>query len=301
MAGRRRATTRDLALTELSPAIDIVELAAGERLAAPMHEQRWRPWYWAAAVVLHVVVVAFFLLFAWRHTPENEEQSAPGVSVVFDNGGAQQTAPPAPIHGPPSVAQTPPPPPPPPQQNNLAQAEVNLNMPDMPLATVRSAPQSQPRPQPLPTPRPAPPHKYVVMNNMSYGNGSPAPPMPQAQKALNLSLPETDAQAVTGQDFSVKGDVGADWDASLTKWVNANAYYPQAAAEQGQQGTAEVKFTVDRKGNVTGLHLLRSAGSPFLDGAWMNLFAQNQLPPFPAGTKADHVEVDYTVHYQIIQ
>ncbi len=62
-----------------------------------------------------------------------------------------------------------------------------------------------------------------------------------------------------------------------------------------------MKFTVDRKGNVTGLHLLRSAGSPFLDGAWMNLFAQNQLPPFPAGTKADHVEVDYTVHYQIIQ
>ncbi|WP_284257511.1 energy transducer TonB [Acidocella aquatica] len=253
-------------------------------------------------MALHVLVIAFFLLFAWRHQPQEDNQSPPGISVVFDNGGAQQTtAPQAPVHGPISQAQAPPPAaPPPPPQTQQPQAEVNLNMPDMPQATVQSAPQSQPRPQPRPTPRPAPPapRKYVVMNNMSYG--TPSPPMPHAPQALNLSLPMSDAQAVNAPELTIKGNVGADWNAALSKWVNDHKYYPEAAAEQGQQGSVQVEFTVDRKGNVTGLHMLSSSGSPFLDQAWMGMFADNQLPPFPPGTKDSHITVDATMHYEIV-
>jgi protein TonB len=137
------------------------------------------------------------------------------------------------------------------------------------------------------------------MNGMSYGN--PSPPLPNARQAMNLSLPMSDSQAVLAPELAIKGDIGADWDAELTKWVNDHKYYPQAAAEQNQQGNVQIEFTVDRAGNVTGLHLLNGSGSPFLDQAWLGLFQDNTLPAFPPGTKADHVTVDATMHFELIQ
>jgi periplasmic protein TonB len=162
-------------------------------------------------------------------------------------------------------------------------------------------PVPQPHPQPRPRPR-TPPQRYLVMNNMSYGNAAqPAPPMPQTHRGLSLNLPQSDAEAANASEVTVKGDVGADWQAELSRWVDAHKYYPQAALEQDQQGDVRIEFTVDRQGNVTGLRLLNGSGSTFLDQAWLGLFAQNQLPPFPTGTKADHVTVDATMHFEIIR
>jgi protein TonB len=255
------------------------------------------------AALLHALVIALFILFARERVPP-EPQSPPGISVVFDNGGTTQTqAPPAPRVGPQTPAEAPPPAAPPPPQVAQAQPEVNLNMPELPQPTVQSTPRPQtrtpPRPHAIQRPRPAPPQHYIVMNNMSYGN--PSPPMPQAQQGMNLSLPMSDAQAVNGPELTIKGDVGADWDAELNKWVNDHKYYPDAAIENNQQGAVEIEFTVDRAGNVTGLHMLSSSGSTFLDQAWLGLFADNTLPPFPPGSKSDHVTVDATMHFELIQ
>jgi protein TonB len=264
---------------------------------------------WVAAVLLHLALIALFLLLARHRPPTPEQATPPGVSVVFENGGAQQTAaPPAPRQGPSSAATTPaPPPPPPPPQPAEAQPEVNLNMPSAPFATLQSVPEAPPLPQPKrpaahPRPR-TPPQHYLVMNNMSFGNGKPAPPappIPHAHQALSLNLPQSDAQAVNAPEVTIKGNIGADWEAALTRWVNDHKYYPQAAVEQEQQGNVRIEFTVDRNGNVTGLRLLDSSGSPFLDQAWLGLFEQNQLPPFPPGTKSNHVTVDATMHFELI-
>lgn len=244
-------------------------------------------------------MLALVLAIYIREKPLPEDQAAQqSVSVTLDNGGApQSTALPAPIHGPPQPAQmptAPPPPPPPPAQ---AQPEVNLNIPENLLATLPPPP-PHPAPQARPRPHPAlPNHSVMMLNGMSYGNPSPYAPAQPAQKSMNLDMPQSDAQAVMGPEFTVKGDVGSDWMSSLSKWVNAHAYYPQAAVEQNQQGTAEVEFDVDRKGNVSNLRLLTSSGSTFLDQAWYGIFQGAQLPPFPANTKSDHVTVDYTIHY----
>ncbi len=296
--------------TEIIAVSGIVDLAAGERLAPPERKWRWHPWAWGAALVLHAVVITLLLMMRESQPPE-AEQSPPGVSVVFENGGEQQTAaPPAPMRGPNSPAEEPTPPPsPPPPQPAQAQAEVNLNMPDAPLATLQSAPQPQPqrRQRTVAHPRPhtAPPQHYAMMlNGMSYGNPSPvapAPPVSHAKHALNLSLPLTDMQSANAPEISIKGEIGADWEAALDKWVEAHKYYPQAAIEQNQQGSVQIEFNVDRAGNVTGVHLLSGSGSPFLDQAWLGLFARNHLPPFPQGTKADHITVDATMHYELIQ
>lgn len=274
-----------------------IEFAVEERLAAPTRKPGRHPWAWSAALLLHVLALTAALYV--REKPLPQEQEAPAsVSITFDNGGQQQTtAPPAPNHGPPALAQaqTAPPPPPPPAQE---QPEVNLDVPPNLLATLPPPP---PKPHAVARPHQAPPQHYVMMlNGMSYGSTSPLAPAPPARQAMNLQLPQSDAQAVMGPELSVKGDVGSDWMSTLSAWVNKHGFYPEQAAEQGQQGTAEVIFNVDRNGHVTGLHLVTSAGSVFLDQAWEDLFRDNQLPPFPPDAKDDHATVDYTVHYELI-
>jgi protein TonB len=272
-------------------------LAAKDR-PAPRPEPKWRPWFWLAAILLHAAIIALcFITIRPRQTPE--AASPPGVSVVFDNGGTQQaTAPPAQRQGPPSAAQAPPPASPPPPEADT-QPDVRLDMPDMPL-TALPAPAPQPqqhaRRQPVHNPKPAP--HYTVMNNMSLG--TPSPPMPNARHGLNLDLSQSDLNAENGPEITIKGDVGADWNAALDQWVEDHKYYPDSALEQGQQGNVRIQFRVDRAGNVTRLHMVSGSGSPFLDQAWLGLFKDAQLPPFPADAKSNTVDIDATMHFILL-
>jgi protein TonB len=135
---------------------------------------------------------------------------------------------------------------------------------------------------------------------MSFGSPSTSPTAPAQRQALNLALPQTDAQAVAGPQLTVKGDIGADWMSELNDWVNAHKYYPAAAAAQNQQGSVQIEFTVNRQGKVTGLHMLSSSGYNFLDLAWLGMFQGVTLPPFPHGTKSDQITIDATMQYELV-
>ncbi len=282
-------------------------LAAGEPLAGPPPPSRRWPYYWLAALLLHILVIGALLLLLRREPAPMEAQSPPGVAVVFQNGGTPQPsqAPPAPYRGPSMPAQSAAAAAPPPPAAASAAPEVNLNLPSTPFAALpQPAPQPQPQPQPKAQAAPAreatrssrtAPH-YLAMNNMSFGN--PEPPMPNAKSALNLSLPQSSAPPANTPEITIRGQVGPDWEAGFDKWVYAHLYYPDAAAEQGQQGTVTVNFTAHRDGSVTGLHEVASSGSPFLDQAWLGIFAQNQLPKFPPGG-SDTLNITATVHYMI--
>ncbi len=280
-----------------------LELTADARLPANTAPRWWTQRRmtaaWITALLLHAVVIAVFLVVIKRQ-PAPDAQSPPGVSVVFQNGGAPQTvSPPAQRQGPPTEAQAPPPAAPPPPDQADQQPEVNLNLPSLPDAELSQAP-APPAPRPAHAHaaphRPAPQH-YIVMNNMSYGN--PAPPS-NFKNGVNLQLSQSDLNGAIGQDMTIQGDVGADWGAELVKWVNQHGYYPNAAVEQGQQGDVTVQFTVNRAGKVSALHMLSSSGSPFLDQAWQGIFQGAQLPPFPPGTKDKTTVVTYRAHFQLI-
>jgi len=268
--------------------------------------KRW-PWIWPAAFLLHAGIIALALI---SFVPKPSLQaSQPGVSVVFENGGAQaNAAPPAQRQGPLTPEQAPPPsaPPPPQQQLQPQEPEVNLNLPTEPFAELSQPPpqpaqqNQQARPQHVERYRPVH-HQYEVMNNMSLGNGNPSPPMPNAPHGLNLQLSQSDLNAMTAPEIQVQGDIGQDWMDGFNQWVNDHTYYPQAAAENGQQGTSVIQFTVHRDGSVTGVHLLSSAGSTFLDQAWLGIFLHNNVPPFPPGTKADSIGITASLHYELIQ
>jgi protein TonB len=137
---------------------------------------------------------------------------------------------------------------------------------------------------------------------MSLGNGSSAsaqPPMPPGFHGLNMQLSQADRNAMEAPQITVQGEIGSDWMSGFSKWVNAHIYYPASAAEQGQEGTSVIEFTVHRDGSVTGIHLLSSAGSPFLDQAWLGIFIQNHVPPFPPGTKSDTLKITASLEYVI--
>ncbi len=251
-----------------------------------------------------MLAVGLLVLLSLRHRPVEEALEPTGVSVVYDAGSSAQQAPRQAQETAPAQTPAAPPAPPPPQ---VAQTEPEVTLPSPavlrpapPPAPPMPAPQSQPLAQPhaRSAQRAArhSPRNYMVMNNMSFGNASPL--SPTGRKGLNLSLPQSDAQAALAPEVTIQGDVGSDWNAGFNKWVYAHLYYPDAAAAQGQQGTVTVEFTAHRDGHVTGLRMTDSSGSTFLDQAWTGIFAQNLLPPFPPGGD-DTVKITATVRYEL--
>ncbi len=263
----------------------------------PRPPDHWRPWFWLAALLLHIAAVAA-LLFLVRQPRMKEAFEPTGISVVYDSGATQAQAPrQAPI---PAPVQSPAPAPPPAAPQAQEQPEVNLNLPTPTLSPLpeplpQQAEQTPPQPHHV-TPQHQHSQRYVVMNNMSL-SAPPAPPTQFANKALNLNLGGADELPANVPQITIQGHIGTDWQAGFNKWVNEHIYYPDAAAEQGQQGASTIQFTVHRDGHVTDVHLLNSAGSPFLDQAWMGIFLQNNVPPFPPNETSDSIKITATLNY----
>jgi protein TonB len=88
-----------------------------------------------------------------------------------------------------------------------------------------------------------------------------------------------------------------DWRAQFQAWINAHGYYPEAAAEAGQDGTVTLSFQVQTDGSVTGMRLAGRSGSPFLDQGAISIFRNQKVPPLPPGTRDPPVDVTLTINY----
>jgi protein TonB len=204
----------------------------------------------------------------------------------------------------PQIHLPPPPPPAPPVDNS--QAEMNLELPPMPELAPMPLP---PPPPPLP---PAPQHLArrasrsrssalqggMVMNGLSFsGGGSTSGGF---TRGMNLALPQAQ-QPGASSDLTVQGNVGANWIAELEEWVNEHKYYPEMAGELNQQGTVVIRFTVDRSGHVSALEMVTPTGYALLDQAWLGLFRDADLPPFPPDAKSDTARITASMHFEIIR
>ncbi|HTU55569.1 MAG TPA: energy transducer TonB [Acetobacteraceae bacterium] len=220
---------------------------------------------------------------------------------------------PSPVRPAPSAPRRPPPQPPSEQQYAVRlepNAEMQALLQPPPLPAPRPfvplpVPPVPPRHVPPAPPPPAAPH-YLVMNNMSYGApppgasaGAPAPPSAQAG-GLNLALNESVMRNAFARQFTIQGNIGPDWRAELTQWVNERKYYPEQAVEMDQQGAVMIRLIIERDGTVRDATLLQSSGSPFLDQAWLGLFQGARLPPFPPGTPSDQITLEATMHYILV-
>jgi protein TonB len=205
---------------------------------------------------------------------------------------------------PPALPPAPVPPPAPPVESE--QPEVNLALPpEPPLPELPPPP--PPRPPAPPSPRlarQAPSRRStlgggVMMNGLSF-NGGGSLSGGRSTRGLNLSLDQSEAPA-NGADLAITGAIGADWRAAFAQWVEDHKYYPPGAGMLGQEGHVVVHFTVDRAGHVSALSFVTTSGYALLDQAWLGLFRGADLPPFPAGTKADSVAITASMHYEIIR
>lgn len=91
-----------------------------------------------------------------------------------------------------------------------------------------------------------------------------------------------------------------DWKARLVAQIERHKRYPAAAEARGEQGTAQIAFSVDRHGGVHGAHLVHSTGSPALDSdalAWLARAAP--LPPPPPEVSGALIPIIVPLRYRM--
>lgn len=206
---------------------------------------------------------------------------------------------------------------------SAAMPEVNLALPELPPPpTLAPVPQPQLRPPPLPLARlpsrpvPRPPTRYAPSR---LRNSNPfAAPMDLSFAPAGPSHPARGARSSHGIDLAmgpvIKGGklldpvahmvtpgATADWRNALEAWVDARKYYPEQAAEQGEDGAATVRVTIAHDGTVRSVWLIGSSGSHWLDAAWVAVFRDQKVPPLPDDMKQSEFTFEFTMNYVLVR
>ena len=186
-----------------------------------------------------------------------------------------------------------------------------------PLPTTRPpAPVTPPQPTAVATtpptpkpPEPAPPRPTAPQTQ---------PPQTAAQPQLTATGPSQDTgaglqaqdpaeadttngpPAATTQISARLQDARAGYAAQLGAWLNRHKRYPLQARQRRQEGTALLRFTVDRNGTVIDYSLQKSTGSALLDRAVLALIKRAQpLPTIPDLIGQNSFEVVVPIQFQL--
>ena len=248
----------------------------------PTDARAWSGWL-LASLLVHVGLAALWLIVPQRKPPEDDT-----VAVELSFSAPSPPVPEIPVVEPttePTPLEVPPPVEPPaaePMPHDPAPAEA----PPEPVPP--------PEPKPEPPPRPAPQPK-------------PAPPKPRPQPAPRPATAATEAQAqppvaptpVQAAAPAPPAPISATWRASLSSWLQQNKTYPEAARARGDQGSAAVRFTVNRDGQVSDVALVRGTGSALLDDAVLALLNKARLPAFPMDMTQQTITVTVQINYAL--
>jgi periplasmic protein TonB len=121
----------------------------------------------------------------------------------------------------------------------------------------------------------------------------PRPPEEQPREAVQMTTPPPPElpQVAALPTAPVQGTPTKRIDSrALQTWVGEIAAvlerrkrYPATAYARGEQGIAQVSFTLDRQGRVIESHIVRSSGAPDLDEEALALLKRAEpFPPSPA-------------------
>ena len=234
---------------------------------------------------------------------------------------------PAPTPPPPQTAQTPPPPtveasiPPPPEATEpettppppppTSQPEVSLTPPPPETPAVPQPPSfvmPQPPPPLPPLPQPRPPRRIARPLEQRSPSGFPMPqnwalnsaPSPLASHGFDAASQPRGSQDDESYRHIGGADPGPDWMSELHRWAAAHAYYPEEAAQEGQQGSVTVQVEIDHFGHVLNVDMISRSGSQWLDLAWLGEWRGAKVPSFPQGTMGDTTTLQYTINYILI-
>lgn len=132
------------------------------------------------------------------------------------------------------------------------------------------SPVQEPAPKPVERPKPKPKTKP-----------SPKPPAPATRAAPRSDAALANAMAAPSSGaVATNSAASATWHSLLLSHLNRYKRYPAEARARREQGTARLRFTIDRAGRVLSANLLSSSGSAVLDGEVMDLI--HRASPLPA-------------------
>lgn len=196
-----------------------------------------------------------------------------------------------------------------------------LPTPNPPAVRLEEPPAAEPEPQaapimPLPPPLPATPPRPRPIQRATPGTLSnpmdlsfgPAAPRPAARgsvasRAIDLSPPpERQGPARSDPYAAIRAaSASADWNRGLLQFWLRHRYYPQKAAQEGEQGTVTIQLTVNRSGKVEDVEVVSRSGSQWLDMAAVGTFRGAQLPPFTNEMRQDRLTFPIPITYYLIR
>jgi periplasmic protein TonB len=265
----------------------------------------------------HTILLALLLLFAAEARLRPEPPMKSGIDVVLGQSLSEAQT----VLAPEAASQSPAPSPTTtllPEET--AEPEPAVAAIEPPLPPVPEIPISPPvQTEPPPTselaqnePAPPPPRKPVAKQPAKQIVRRPPPqapvsaPMPaptqlaQAPPAavgasLNPALQPAAAPAMPAPDFA------ANYRGMISAWFEAHKHYPDAARQQGEQGSVGLRFRVDRFGRVLNYALLTRTGYSDLDAGIDQMMRGAQLPPFPPGMTESQIEVSLTIRFSLVR
>ena len=262
-------------------------------------DRRWLTalrWSGCLLAVLSAHAFAFALIVHWRAEPNVVMPGGLPIAVALAPVPvAPETkvndAPPAPVPSraePEAAPQKPTPEEPPPKAETVQQTTPPQEQPPPPPAETLPAQIAL-----LPPPRPAKEHEAPVRkprprNRASVDSAPPHAEQKAPRAAAPTGLAAHDPAAVP------------NWKSRLVAQIERHKRYPAAAEARGEQGTAQVAFSVDRHGGVHGAHLVRGTGSPALDSdalAW--LARATPLPPPPPEVSGALIPIVVPLRYRL--
>lgn len=270
---------------------------------------------WLGAVALAAAAHAGAVVWALRQPPETAAPAAAPPAVMIDLAPApaapeaveeliapdvadapeaegnplervvDQLSEPEPVTPPPAPVEPPPPdaprdlappvvaPPPALEPPPEVRAEVVLPRPMARPENLQAAALPEPDPKPK-EPKPKEPR--------------PAAQSTRAERA-QVKAPPAEVAAAAPSASSGGGAVSpAKWQSRLMAHLERLKRYPSGARSRREEGVAHVRFSIDERGNVQTVRLVRSSGHPDLDEAVVALLRRaSPVPPPPPGAPRD--------------
>ena len=96
-------------------------------------------------------------------------------------------------------------------------------------------------------------------------------------------------------------DAVPNWKSQLVARLERYKRYPSEAQSRGEQGVAQLAFSVDRSGGVHNARIVRSSGSSVLDrrNAGAGRSARQPLPPPPPEISGAQIPIVVPIRYNV--
>jgi protein TonB len=122
------------------------------------------------------------------------------------------------------------------------------------------------------------------------------PPKPKEEKPKQASPPTAPNRAQQKAERAAE----QNWQSLLVSKLERAKRYPSEARARGEQGVAQLAFSIDRNGGVHNARIVHSSGSELLDSETLALIARAQpLPAPPAELAGTEIAIVVPIRYNI--